>query len=232
MAEPYEFKAFAGSSHLILIRLIRRWAPRGRLLDLGSWTGDLGAAVRDHFAKTFALERSVSNLPELRRRFDSVLIADLELTPQLPPSLDAIVLADVLEHVRGPQELLACATKVLSPGGKIFISIPNVANVAIRVSLLFGRFEYAEKGILDSTHLRFFTRASARRLIRSAGLVIQEETVSSVPIRLAFPRAPGVLISIAEKILLLVTPLLPTLLGYQFIFVAADRDSAGGGRQG
>ena len=232
MAEPYEFKAFVGSSHSILIRLIRRLAPRGRLLDLGSWTGDLGAAVRNHFSKTFALERSISNLPELRRRYDSVLIADLELTPDLPASLDAIVLADVLEHVRSPQEVLISARRVLSPDGKIFISIPNVANLAIRVSLLFGRLEYAEKGILDSTHLRFFTRASARRLIRGAGLVIQEEAVSSVPIRLVFPRAPRALISMAEKILLVVTPLLPTLLGYQFIFVAADRDSAAVGRQG
>src|SRR6266542_1633629 len=70
---------------------------------------------------------------------------------------DAIVLGDVVEHLRNPREFLERSAKLLKPGGKMLMSLPNVANIWVRLNLLLGRFNYSRVGILDETHLRFFT---------------------------------------------------------------------------
>ncbi|MFN2238631.1 MAG: methyltransferase domain-containing protein [Thermoanaerobaculia bacterium] len=221
----YEFKDFAGSSHRILMELIRVHSRRGGvLLDLGAFAGELGAAVRNHFTRTIAWEYVLANIGLLGSRFDSVIIADLEQVSRFPPNADAIVMADVLEHMKYPGEVLDKALESLSPGGRLFVSVPNVANLAIRASLLVGRFEYAERGILDSTHLRFYTRRTARREIEAAGLTILTERVSIVPLRFVFTSIPDPILSILERILIGLTRLWPTLLGYQFIFVAERQD--------
>ncbi|MGZ7042671.1 MAG: hypothetical protein ACXVH7_12840, partial [Thermoanaerobaculia bacterium] len=97
MPNVYTFKDFEGSSHRILIDLIRRFAKKGgTLVDLGAAGGELGEAVRDHFQRTLGFEFEIANLPALRSRFDAAVIADLEKLKRLPAGADAIVLADVL----------------------------------------------------------------------------------------------------------------------------------------
>ncbi|HEY0787518.1 MAG TPA: methyltransferase domain-containing protein [Thermoanaerobaculia bacterium] len=222
--QHYPFKAGAGSSHQRLIRLIPRWAAKGgRFLDLGAFGGEVGAAVRSHFSHTTAVERDPEQMAPLATRYDAVLIADLDQVAHVPRGIGAILLADVLEHLRAPEDLLGLAAGNLADGGKIFISIPNVANLAIRLHLLLGNFEYQDRGILDRTHVRFFTRRTARRLVESAGLRIVHEEVTPVPIREAFPRWPGLILRPLEMFVLALTPLWPTLLGYQFIFVAEKK---------
>ena len=87
---------------------------------------------------------------------------------------DAVVCADVLEHLARPEDLLARIHGWLRPGGTLLVSLPNVANVTVRAGLLLGRFPYAERGILDRTHLRFYTRRSARDLLTGAGFRVRE----------------------------------------------------------
>lgn len=222
--QHYPFKAGAGSSHQRLIRLIPRWAAKGgRFLDLGAFGGEVGAAVRSHFSHTTAVERDPEQMAPLATRYDAVLIADLDQVAHVPRGIGAILLADVLEHLRAPEDLLGLAAGNLADGGKIFISIPNVANLAIRLHLLLGNFEYQDRGILDRTHVRFFTRRTARRLVESAGLRIVHEEVTPVPIGEAFPHWPGLILRPVEMLVLALTPLWPTLLGYQFIFVAEKK---------
>src|SRR6266550_7634550 len=97
----YTFKDFEGSSHRILIELIRRFSPRGgTLLDLGAAGGELGAAVRDHFDRTIGFEYDADRIGDLHGRFDSVVIADLETVKTLPSNVRAVVLADIVEHLR------------------------------------------------------------------------------------------------------------------------------------
>lgn len=216
----YPFKDFAGSSHTILIRLIRRWSPRGgRLLDLGAFGGDLGAAVGDHFGKTIAYEYALENLGLLHGRFESVVITDLESILRIPDRADAVVLADVLEHLKQPAPLLRKAAAAATGEGHVFISLPNVANVAIRLSLLLGRFEYGDRGILDRTHIRFYTRKTAREEIDRAGLEIVHEEASTIPIRYVLTPFPRPFVAAMEALLLVITRFWPTLLGYQFVFV-------------
>lgn len=165
----------------------------------------------------------LANIGTLASRFDRVVIADLETLPRIPAPADAIVMADVLEHMKRPGALLRKSLQSLTDDGRIFISLPNVANIAIRLSLLIGRFDYADRGILDSSHLRFYTRRTARRELERAGLTILEERASIIPVRLVFGWIPRPLLWIIERSLDLITRLWPTLFGYQFIFVAERR---------
>lgn len=167
-----------------------------------------------------AIEGDIDQIGRIAKTFDRAIIADLERLIGLPRPADVIVMADVLEHLAKPEALLGLAAEALDRGGAIVVSIPNIANLASRLGLLFGRFEYQDRGILDRTHLRFYTLSSARRLIRDAGFQIEAEETSSVPLDLALPWMPSILLAPLEWILSALTSLLPRLLGYQFIFVA------------
>ncbi len=224
MPNVYTFKDFEGSSHRILIQLIRRFAPRGgALVDLGAAGGELGAAVRDHFATTSGFEFQVDCIADLSRNFDRAVISDLERVRQVPAA-DTFVLADVLEHLRTPQHALELVHRALNPGGRVFISVPNIANITIRLGLLLGIFEYRERGILDETHLRFYTLRTIRREVERAGFRILAVHGSSIPVRLIVgDYTPDLLLRFVEKILAMVTRLWRGLFAYQIILVVEKR---------
>src|SRR5260221_10738127 len=100
MPNVYTFKDFEGSSHRILIDLIRRFAPPGgTLLDLGAAGGELGAAVREQFTRTIGFEYDVDRIAQLKAHFDAAVITDLETIRCLTANVPAIVLADIIEHL-------------------------------------------------------------------------------------------------------------------------------------
>ncbi len=225
MSNVYTFKDFEGSSHRILIGLIRRFARRGgTLLDLGAAGGELGAAVHDHFARTIGFEYDVDRIGQLREHFDHAVIADLESVSRLPKDAAAVVLADIVEHLRDSTKLLKCVKESLGPDGLLFLSVPNIANITVRLGLLFGVFEYRDRGILDYTHLRFFTMRTIRRELENAGFRIVAIRGSSVPIRLIVGRVtPEPLLRLGERILTMITRVWRSLFAYQIILVAAPR---------
>lgn len=224
MPNVYTFKDFEGSSHRILIDLIQRYSNGARtLLDLGAAGGELGEALRKQFGRRIGFEYDVDRIGDLREHFDQAVVADLEAVRRLPGNADAIVLADILEHLRDPSTLLACVRDSLSREGHLFVSVPNIANVTVRIGLLFGIFEYRERGILDSSHLRFYTMRTIKREIESAGFRIVAFRGSSVPIRLILPRAPEFLLRIGERMLTIVTRIWRALFAYQIIIVARRR---------
>lgn len=93
-----------------------------------------------------------------------------ELPAIAPSSLDLILCLDVLEHLINPWETVRRIDSLLKPGGQLIISVPNIRNYHVLFDLAFcGKFSYSESGILDRTHLRFFTRATAVELAQSAG---------------------------------------------------------------
>ena len=87
-----------------------------------------------------------------------------------PGAYDAILFLDVLEHLRDPDGVLRAARDWLRPGGRVLCSLPNVAHWRVRLALARGRFDYTENGLMDATHLRWFTRRTARELLTRAGL--------------------------------------------------------------
>jgi 2-polyprenyl-3-methyl-5-hydroxy-6-metoxy-1,4-benzoquinol methylase len=86
---------------------------------------------------------------------------------------DYIIFADVLEHLYDPWKVLSSVKNLLKDNGSLFISIPNIGHNSVIIDLLNGKFEYREVGLLDNTHIRFFTRVSLQRMINEAGFEIE-----------------------------------------------------------
>ncbi len=97
-----------------------------------------------------------------------------EQMPQVDPgSLDVLMCLDVLEHLRDPGAALQRLAPLLKPRGRLIVSLPNIQYIKVSVPLLFGRFDYTDEGVLDRTHLRFFTRRSALGMISASGFEIE-----------------------------------------------------------
>jgi 2-polyprenyl-3-methyl-5-hydroxy-6-metoxy-1,4-benzoquinol methylase len=225
MPNVYTFKDFEGSSHRILLELIRRHSPKGgTLLDLGAAGGELGDALASHFTRRLGFEYQVDCLPDLRTRFDHAVITDLEKVDRLPAGVSAVVLADVLEHLRDPASVLRLVKRSLGEDGWLFVSVPNIANITVRLGLLFGVFEYRERGILDNTHLRFYTMRAIRREVENAGFHIVSVRGSSIPLRLIIGRfTPEPMLRLGERILTMLTRFWRALFAYQIIIVARPK---------
>lgn len=172
------------------------------VLDIGCHTGILGAALIARKAATVVgLDTDADALDVARTRLSSAHLVDIEV-PGWAQDLqrlghtgfDVILFGDVLEHTKDPSSILRSARKLLKPGGRIVVSIPNVAHWRIRIGLLRGNFTYTDSGILDRTHLHFYTRATGRALIKDSGYAIVESAVAgySLPHWL-IRRLPGLL---------------------------------------
>ena len=142
-----------------------------RVLDVGCGTGQLGSLLKQHGHQVTGVEL-VSEAAELARdHLDRVEVADIEVGLPFPPaSFDAIIFADVLEHLIDPWRVLREATTLLAPGGCVVASIPNIQHHRVMRGLVNGRWQYRDHGITDRGHLRFFTLQTIRDLFASAGL--------------------------------------------------------------
>lgn len=145
---------------------------------------------------------------------DTVVVGDLQTVSLdvLRDRYDALLFGDTLEHLPDPGELLGRLRARLRPGGVLVVSIPNVANWTMRLGLFFGRWEYKDRGLLDRTHLRFFTKRTAVRLLEDAGYRV-ESVVAAVPVPVV--KWPPV-VAAAHRI----GNLWPSLFAYTFIITA------------
>ncbi len=146
-----------------------------RVLDIGCGAGRLGEALKARQpAEVVGIEVVEEAAQAARRRLDQVFAGDIE-TIELPfagGSFDAIVCGDVLEHLARPEDLLRRAREWLQPGGRLIASIPNVRHHTVVRALLDGNWTYEPAGLLDRTHLRFFTRRDIEDLFRDTGFTI------------------------------------------------------------
>jgi SAM-dependent methyltransferase len=166
------------------------------------------------------LEGSLDCVWSLRRILSGGAIVDLESLARLPRGFGVILAGDTLEHLNDPERMLRMIHEALPPGGLLLLSVPNVANLYVRLNLLFGNFPYADRGILDRTHRYFFTRRSLHAMVGEAGFVIERRAVSTIPLPLAFPRLPKPLLHGLSLVLSGLTRLLPNLFGYQLLLRA------------
>lgn len=147
------------------------------ILDVGCNDGYIGN-MSDSTNKFYGLDYSAYSIRKVRKIYSDAVIYDLNKLEKLSWNIkfDTIIFADVLEHVLYPEKVLKYfIDNYLKNSGEVIISLPNIANWQIRFSLLFGRFNYTEMGILDKTHLHIYTFKSASQLIERAGLKVIEE---------------------------------------------------------
>jgi methionine biosynthesis protein MetW len=174
--------AAENNSHSYMVRMV---GPDRRVLDVGCATGYLGEVLMERGCRVKGVELDEAAALEAAKVLDEVVVADLEQVDLAErfgdEKFDVIVFGDVLEHLRDPGRLLRSAAQLLDEGGSFVISVPNVTHAALRLALLQGRWTYTDRGLLDSTHVTFFTRASLIGLIRDSGLVPIEVRGTTAP---------------------------------------------------
>ena len=186
----YPLKDVPGSSHRWALEQVASLPGDAlRVLDVGAAEGHVTRLVRRARprAEVWAIEPDPAAAGKLAEVADLVS-PWLEQVPR-EEGFDLALLLDVLEHVTDPATLLAEAVARVRPGGTLLLSVPNVAHWSTRGALLAGEFPYTHRGILDRTHVHFFTRRSLRALVARAGLVVEGEAGSIVPVELALPEA-------------------------------------------
>jgi 2-polyprenyl-3-methyl-5-hydroxy-6-metoxy-1,4-benzoquinol methylase len=212
------------SSHSVILARVGDGMGK-RLLDVGSAQGVLAQRFTERGFEVTCIEGS----PELaalgRDKCHEMIVADLDKPlPKLSGQFDVIVYGDILEHLRNPMEVFAGFNRSLRPGGEVIVSVPNVAHLWVRANLLVGRLPYADRGILDRTHLRFFTLRSFKEFIRDAGLAWEEIESTPVPLLLVVPpRYHGAWLRTLHSVNAAMAKIWKTMFGYQFVAVARPR---------
>lgn len=156
------------------MKLANLITPNARVLDVGCGTGSIAEIIRDQTAAIIVgVEPDGERVRHAVARGLSVHhgILTPDVVSQHGP-FDFIVFADVLEHLPNPAEIVLIAKQGLKPGGSILVSVPNVAHWFVRLDLLMGRFNYQEVGIMDATHLRWFTRETICEFFERLGFKI------------------------------------------------------------
>jgi SAM-dependent methyltransferase len=138
---------------------------------------------------------------------------------QIREKFEFIVFADVLEHLQDPGAVLESCHGLLKPKGKIIISIPNIAHFSTRATLLFGQWNYTDRGILDRIHLRFFTKKSFRAEIVDCGFSTVKFMSTPIPLEALFPRLNRHLFHFLDNLMYLPILLNPKIFGYQHLWI-------------
>lgn len=213
--EPvYTLKQGEHSSHSQVMRLVG--PPRRRVLDIGCGQGQLAHILKTRGHYVVGVDREPP-----RFELDEFHAGNLNEPLAIPygEEFDVIILADVLEHVADPKTLLTQAKRYLADRGTLLVSLPNAVHWFVRANILFGRFEYANKGILDRGHLRFFTQRTGRELFDQVGLRIVSHHTTPVPWENVLPAGIGApLRGALEKADHSFSRLAPNFFAYQHIF--------------
>jgi len=215
-AQPnYTLKKSRLSSHSQLLDMVG--PPKQRVLDIGCGKGELGHALSQRGHHVVGLDQ-YPPAEQLDAFYEANLFDGLP-DEVIGERFDTILFADVLEHLPDPEVLLSQAAGLLSEGGKVLVSLPNAVHWTMRAQVAAGRFDYANKGIMDRGHLRFFTRRSAERLFEQAGLQVREHRTTPVPWENVLPGVFGKFVrEKVERADFMLSRIRPNVFAYQHVF--------------
>jgi 2-polyprenyl-3-methyl-5-hydroxy-6-metoxy-1,4-benzoquinol methylase len=163
------------SPHVELLKMV---GPNKRVLEIGPGIGHVTKLLKQYRCDVTCVERDSEMADRAKEFCTRIIMGDIESSETYAhiaaERFDVITFGDVLEHLRDPVDILIKMRRLLSPNGYLVASIPNVAHRSLRLSLLFGEFNYADAGLLDRTHLRFFTRTTIEQMMTEAGFRIAD----------------------------------------------------------
>ena len=225
----YRFKHDEHSSHGKIKKVIEN-LQLGSVLDVGCAGGEISDFAAQIGHKVVAID-----LNQPQNQLTNAIFVQHDLDKGLPLTIDGkfdlIVCADVLEHLRSPDKLLYDLQERLTTSGKIIASIPNFGNWYPRIRVLLGKFDYDARGILDQSHLRFFTRKSFMRIANTAGYDVTKIWTTGTPFEVMLRGAPKrriswkTMLSVLAKIDRGLCRLRANLFAYQFIFELTPKTS-------
>lgn len=171
-SQPYHFDGSKYSTHSRILALLPQ--AQGNILDIGCNAGYIGASYQGK-ASFYGIDSNLHALEQARSHYKEVGAVDLNSKLSIPwnISFDCLVFGDILEHLHAPLKTLQYfVDNHLLNEGRIIISLPNICNLFVRLSILAGNFDYKDSGILDRTHLHFYTLKSAQQFANAAGLSV------------------------------------------------------------
>jgi 2-polyprenyl-3-methyl-5-hydroxy-6-metoxy-1,4-benzoquinol methylase len=182
--KPQEY--FDGARADIIARLPDD--PSATILEIGCGNGSTGAIAKGQgkCARYVGIDVDERAASAARDVLDVVVLGNVEALDltQFGGPFSAVILSEVLEHLIDPWKLLGRVNEIMRPGALVFASSPNVANMRLVVQLLRNRFDYTQAGVMDRTHLRWFTSATFREMFEQAGF----ETLSAGPLSAPSPK--------------------------------------------
>jgi SAM-dependent methyltransferase len=221
-AAIYELKPFKYSSHYWILNLLDQEPGPVKILDVGTASGYLGKILSGKGHSVTGIENDVATAEKAKAFYDSFELADIEsFAFPYRNEFDYILFADVLEHLRDPEAVLRRCIPALKESGKIIISVPNIANFLVRVSLLFGKFDYMERGILDKTHMRFFTLRSLKKMMADVDCRVLGVIPTPLPVQIVFPFTEKPTFAALHEIVYALTRCWKRAFAYQFVITAA-----------
>jgi 2-polyprenyl-3-methyl-5-hydroxy-6-metoxy-1,4-benzoquinol methylase len=222
LSEEYQLKPSKDSSHGRISNLLKS-KPPSRILDLGCSSGLLAQRLEAMGHEVTGVD--VKEIAGVTERTSSFVAADLNdgIPSEVGTGFDVVLGADVLEHLLNPGALISQAREALAPDGVALFCVPNIAHWYPRLRSTLGMFDYDQRGILDATHVRFFTRRSIRRLIERQGFTVRRIEAVGLPLdALGMEGTKANMLRLGDRILLV---LWPTLFAYQLIIEATPNPS-------
>ena len=222
----YELHTGRGSSHRLVAALARR-SGRSPILDVGAGAGFLGRQLTGTQVALDAVEPDDASARVAEKYYRAVYREPAEtFIPR--DAYGVMVFGDVLEHLISPEKIVARLLGCLTPDGIVLVSLPNIAHFAVRLLLLSGRFPSMDRGILDRTHLHFYTRTTGAAMLERAGLRVLECHPTIVPLPDLMNRKWKPLAMVAQSAQLIAAHLAPGLFAHQWVFVAVRREQGMG----
>lgn len=189
------------------------------VLDLGCGSGALGARLlnSNRCREVVGVTNSEEEAEQCKQNLTRVIVKDLNGDAlESLGQYDCIIASHVLEHLYRPEVIMDNLTQCLRPGGVMIVALPNVLVFRQRMKFLFGRFEYTDGGIMDSTHYRFFDYSSAKSLMSSSSLVLDIFVVEG---HFPTPVIRKLIPAISNLLDRLMVSTWPGLFGWQFVGV-------------
>lgn len=179
----YDFQVNLEDKNSSLTKILHLIGQNKKVLEFGCSTGYFSKILKERGCQVTGIEINERAAQKAKQYCDKIIIGDIEkldYQKELGDSkFDIMIFADVLEHLKDPRETLLKVRNYLNSGGKLLISVPNIAHASVRLELLTGDFEYEDLGILDNTHLKYFTKKSILRFLDSCGFYVQSIEVVS-----------------------------------------------------